>query len=92
MKYGISTLALVFILTAVPTFAFESRDSERTERRLRIELEAVPSPVQQNFDRYVDELAAAARRDALNGEQTRKQDEARNREAKALNPIVLFRW
>lgn len=92
MKYGSSTLALVFILTAAPTFAFESRTAERSESRLRIELETVPSPVQQDFDRYVDELAAAARRDALNGEQTRKQDQAKDWQPKMLNPLVLFRW
>jgi hypothetical protein len=92
MKYGISTFTLVFILTAVPTFAFESRNPERSERRLRLDLEALPSPVQQDFDRYINELAAAARRDAFYGEHARRQDEAREREAKALNPMVVFRW
>lgn len=92
MKNGFFAISLVFIFTAVPTFAFESRNPDRDERRLRIELEAIPSAVQQNFDRYVHELAAAARGDALDGEQTRKQDEARERQAKVLNPMVLFRW
>jgi hypothetical protein len=92
MKYGISILALFFVLSAVPASAFESRNPERSEPRLLLELEATPSPVQQDFDRYVDELAAAARRDAFYGAQARKQDEARKLEAKALNPIVLFRW
>ena len=93
MNYRVALLALLFVLSAVPTFAFESRSSEANERRrLRLELEARPSPVQQDFDRYVEELAAAARRDAFYGAQARKQDEARARERKVLNPIALFRW
>jgi len=91
MKYA-AILALVFILAAVPTFALESRHPEPSEPRLRLELEAMPSPVQQNFDRYVARLAAAARRDAFYGARARNQEEARERETKALNPIALFRW
>jgi hypothetical protein len=91
MNRRIALLTLLFVLGVVPTFAFEPRPSEE-RRRLRLELETTPSRVQHDFDRYVAELTAAARRDALYGDQARRLDEARNRERKVLNPIALFRW
>jgi hypothetical protein len=92
MRYRVALLALLFVLRAIPALAFESRPAEAKERRLRLELEVTPSPLQRNFDRYIEELAAGARQDAFYGEQARKQEEARARERKVLNPIALFRW
>jgi hypothetical protein len=92
MKYGFFVIALVFILKAIPGSAFELNDFERNERRLRIELEPAPSPAQQDFDKYVHELAAAAQKDATPEARARKDDAAKARQAKVVNPIVLFRW
>jgi hypothetical protein len=92
MKYGIFAFALVFILTAVPVSAYELRDPGRDEPRLHIELESVPSRVQQDFDRYVKELAAAARQDATPEGRARLEDAARERRLAVLNPIALLRW
>jgi hypothetical protein len=90
MKYGSLVFALAFILKALPAFPFEMKDPERNEPRLKIELEAVPSPVQQDFDKYVQELAAAARRDVDSPPE--KKDTIKELQAKAVNPMVLFRW
>jgi hypothetical protein len=90
MKCGLRVIALVVIFQALPAFAFELKDPEREQRRLKIELEAAPSQVQQNFDGYVQELAAAARRDVESPPQ--KKDRIKELRAKAMNPIVLFRW
>jgi len=92
MKYGFFIFALVFILKATPVSAFEARTPERDERGLRIELEPVPSQVQQDFDRYVQDLTAAAQKDATPEERARKDDVAKERQAKVVNPMVLFRW
>jgi hypothetical protein len=46
--------------------------------------------VQRDFDRYVQELAAAARRDM--DAPPEKKDRIKELQAKAVNPIVLFRW
>jgi hypothetical protein len=92
MKYGFFIFALVFILKGTPVSAFEARTPEPDERRLRIELSPVPSQVQQNFDRYVDDLAVAAQKDATPEERARKDDAAKERQAKVVNPMVLFRW
>ena len=92
MKYGFFIFALVFILRTIPVSAFELRNTEPDERRLRIELEPVPSPAQQDFDKYVQELAAAAQKDATPEERARKDDVAKARQLKVVNPIVLFRW
>jgi hypothetical protein len=59
---------------------------------LRIELETIPAPAQQNFDDYVQDLAAAAQRDERQEEQARKDQLAKAQKLKVLNPIVLFRW
>ncbi len=92
MKYGFFTFALIFTLKAIPVSAFELKNPERDEGRLRIELEPAPSEVQQNFDRYVQDLAAAAQKDATPEERARKDDAAQERQAKVVNPMVLFRW
>jgi hypothetical protein len=90
MKYGFRVFALIVTLQALPAFAFELKNPEREERRLRIELEAAPSQEQRDFDGYVHELAAAARRDV--DAPPEKKDRIKELQAKALNPIVLFRW
>lgn len=90
MKYGFGIFALAVIFQALPVFAFELKNPEREERRLKLELEAAPSQVQQDFDRYVQELAAAARRDVDSPPE--KKDTIKELEAKAVNPVVLFRW
>jgi len=90
MKYGFYAFVLVIILHALPAFAFELKNPEREDRRLKIELESAPSQVQRDFDKYVQELAAEARRDVDSPPQ--KQDRMKELQANALNPIVLFRW
>ena len=92
MKYGFFVFILVFVLSAIPTSAFELKDNQREERNLRIELEAIPSPVQQDFDKYIQDLAASAQRDTRAEEQARKDQAAKDYQKKVLNPIVLFRW
>ena len=95
MKYGFFVVILVFVLSAIPTSALELKDKEREkhdERNLRIELEAIPAPAQQDFDKYIQDLAASAQRDARVEEQARKDQAAKDYERKLLNPMVLFRW
>jgi hypothetical protein len=92
MNYRYWALALALVLYANPSFAFESRNPERDDRRLKIELEMTPTPPQQDFEQYIQALAATARRDANPEERLRKLDADKERQAKALNPIVLFRW
>jgi hypothetical protein len=89
MKYGYLVVALAFVLKAAPLSAFELKNPER-EPRLKIELEAAPSQVQQDFDKYVQELAIAARRD-VDSPQERK-DAIKELQTKAVNPIIVFRW
>ncbi len=67
MKYGIFVFILVFVFGAVSTSAFDLKNNERDERDLRIEIETIPSPVQHDFDKYIQDLAAAAQRDAQPG-------------------------
>ncbi len=90
MKYGFHVLALVAIFPSLSAFAFELKNPEREESRLKIELDAAPSQVQRDFDRYVQELAAEARRDM--DAPPEKKDRIKELQAKALNPMVLFRW
>jgi len=92
MKYGFFIVILVFVLNAIPTFAFESKNDQREERNLRIELDVIPSPVQQHFDKYIQDLAASAQRDARAEEQVQKEQATKNEQLKVVNPIVLFRW
>jgi hypothetical protein len=87
MKYSPFVFALAIMAQALPATAFELKNSERQER-LKIELEPAPSQVQENFDKYVQELAAAARRDAISPPE--KPDRIKELQAKALNPIL--RW
>ena len=79
---------LTFIAGTVPATAFELRNPEQ-HGRLKIEIEPA-SPVQENFDKYVQELAAAARKDRES--QPQKKDPHAELQAKAVNPLVLFRW
>ena len=92
MKYGIFIFILVFVFRAVSTSAFDLKNNQRDERDLRIEIETIPSPVQHDFDKYIQDLAAAAQRDARPEERARKEEEAKDHQIKVLNPIVLFRW
>ena len=95
MKYGIFVFILVYVFSAVSTSAFDFKNNERDEsdlRDLRIEIEVTPSPVEHDFDKYIQELAAAAQRDARPEESARKEEAAKNHPIKALNPMVLFRW
>jgi len=95
MKYGIFVFILIYIFRAVSSSAFDLKDNERDERdlrELRIEIEVIPSPVEHDFDKYIQDLAAAAQRDARQEERARKEEAAKDRQIKALNPIVLFRW
>ena len=89
MKYQYPVFALVLVLNVWPASALELKNPEREKPQLKIELEAAPS-VQQNFDKYVQELAAEARRDALSPPE--KKDTIKELQAKSLNPLVLFRW
>ena len=92
MVYRALIIALVFVLNAIPAWAFETRKPQRDEHRLRIELEAVPSPAQENMDRYVRDLAADAQKDATPEERARKDEAAKERQVKVINPLPLFRW
>ena len=92
MKYGFFVIILVFVLNAIPTSAFEVKNDQREEGKLRIELEAIPSPVQQDFDKYIQDLAASAQKDARAEEQAQKEQATKNQQLKVVNPIVLFRW
>lgn len=92
MKYGYFVFALVFVLKAAPVAGFELKSPEPEERKLQIELSPVPSRVQQDFDRYVQDLAEAARKDATPEERARKDDDAREHQPKVLNPVALLRW
>ena len=92
MKYGLFAIILLLLLNAIPTSAFEVKNNEREERDLRIELEAIPAPVQQDFDKYIQDLAASAQRDTRAEEQARKEQAAKDYQRKVLNPMVLFSW
>jgi hypothetical protein len=84
--------ALALVLYATPSFAFESRNPERDDRRLKIGLEMVPTPLQQDFEQYVQALAAASQREAKEADARREESIAKNNQVKTLNPLVLFRW
>jgi len=92
MRSGYFAIALVVVLAAFPTLAFETKDLERVDRGLRIELEVVPTPQQKNFEQYVQELVASVQRDAREGNPKREEDLAKDKQPKTLNPLVLFRW
>jgi hypothetical protein len=92
MRYGYFAVALVLILSSSPTLAFETKDLERDDRGLRIELEVVPTPEQKDFEQYIQELVASAQRDAREANSKREEDAAKDKQPKTLNPLVLFRW
>lgn len=92
MRYGYFAIALVLILNSSPTVAFETKDLERHDRGLRIELEVVPMPEQKDFEQYIQELVASAQRDAREANSKREEDAAKDKQPKTLNPLVLFRW
>ena len=90
MNHGFLLFALIWILVAVPVSAHESNNPERDQFRMRIELEPAPPSAQRDFDQYIQELAAAAQRDARLS--AARKDGEKEPQAKALNPMVLFRW
>jgi hypothetical protein len=92
MRYGYFAIALVLILNSSPTVAFETKDLERHDSGLRIELEVVPMPEQKDFEQYIQELVASAQRDAREANSKREEDAAKDKQPKTLNPLVLFRW
>jgi hypothetical protein len=92
MSYRYFALALVLTLGSSPAVAFETKDPERDDRGLRIELEVVPTPEQKDFEQYIHEVVASAQRDAREGNLKRKEDIAKDKQPKTLNPLVLFRW
>lgn len=92
MRYGFLMFSLVFILDSASVSAFELKNPERKDGDLRIELSPSPSQVQKDFDRYVQELAAGAQKNATPEERARKDDAARDGQPKVYNPIALLRW
>lgn len=78
------------LLPALPASAFELKNPKSEESRLKIELDPGPAQLQQDFDAYVRDLATAARRDVDSPPE--KKDRVKELQAKALNPVVLFRW
>jgi hypothetical protein len=92
MKYGYLVLALAIVVETTSAWAFETRDQQREDRRLRVELDVVPAPPQQDFEQYVQELAASAQREAKEANSKREVDAAKDKQLKPLNPVVLFRW
>ena len=92
MKCGYLVFALAVILEATSAQAFEMKDPQREDRRPRVELEVVPTPPQQDFEQYVQELAASAQREAKESNSKRQADALKEKQLKTLNPMVLFRW
>jgi hypothetical protein len=92
IKYGYLVLALALILETTSARALEMKDPQREDRRLRIELETVPTPPQQDFEQYVQDLAASAQREAKESNSKREEDAAKAKQPKSFNPLVLFRW
>jgi len=92
MKYDYLIFALVVILETPSAQAFEMKDQQREDRRLRVELDVVPTPPQQDFEQYVQELAASAQRETKEANSKREPDAVKDKQLKTLNPIVLFRW
>ena len=92
MKHGYFVIALALVLGASPTLALELKTPESDNRGLRIELEVVPTPLQKNFEEYVQELVASAQQDAKEANSKREEDIAKEKQPKTLNPLVLFRW
>jgi type II secretory pathway predicted ATPase ExeA len=92
MKHGYFAIALALVLSASPTLALELKTPESDNRGLRIELEVVPTPLQKNFEEYIQELVASAQQDAKEANSKREEDITKEKQPKTLNPLVLFRW
>ena len=90
MSHKFAVSVLILILNAVPASALELTIPEHDQRRLRIELEAAPPTMRSDFDKYVEELAAAAQRETAS--PAARNDAKKEQQAKSLNPVVLFRW
>ncbi len=89
MKLSCALLTLSMALVPLaPANGFETKRPE-PERRLRIEI-APAAPDRDDFDRYVRELAAAARRDPEGGREA--SDKPKDPQAKTINPLTLLRW
>src|SRR5215475_12080585 len=92
VRYISLVFALPVLFAMTPVQALEIKDQQREEGRLRVELDVVPMPPQQDFEQYVQELAASAQREAQEAISKRDADAAKEKRFKTLNPIVLFRW
>jgi hypothetical protein len=92
MQYGYILFVLAVVLETPSAQAFEMKDQQREDRRLRVELDVVPTQPQQDFEQYVQELAASAQREAKEPNSKREPDAAKEKQLKTLNPMVLFRW
>jgi len=92
VRYISLVFALPVLFAMTPVQALEIKDQQREEGRLRVELDVVPMPPQQDFEQYVQELAASAQREAKEAISKRDADAAKEKRFKTLNPIVLFRW
>jgi hypothetical protein len=92
MRYGFLIFSLVFILDCASVSAFEVKKPERKDGDLRIELSPSRSQVQKDFDRYAQELAAAAQKEATPEERARKDGATKDGQPKVYNPIALLRW
>jgi hypothetical protein len=92
IKYGYLVFTMALILQTTSARAFEMKDPQREDRHLRVELETVPTPPQQDFEQYVQELAASAQREAKESNSKREEDAAKDKQPKSFNPLVLFRW
>jgi hypothetical protein len=92
MRYGYFAIALILTLDFSQALAFETKDLERDDRDLRIELEVVPTPEQKDFEQYIQELVASAQRDGREANLKREEDIVKGKQPKTLNPLVLFRW
>lgn len=86
-----SLYLLIMVAVLSGPLAANAFEIKQTDPRPRLTLELEPAPPsQRDFDKYVEELAAAARRDAQS--PRREKDKIAELQAKAVNPLVLFRW
>lgn|SRR5262245_50658394 len=90
--YGPVIFALAIFVEAISVQAFEVKEQRPEHRRLSVELDVVPMPPQQDFEQYVQELAASAQREVKDPNSKRDTDVAKDKPFKTLNPMVLFRW
>ena len=92
IRHSSLLFALAVLLETTSVQAFEIKEQRREDRRLRVELDVVPTPPQQDFEQYVQELAASAQREAKDPDVKRDADATKEKPLKTLNPMVLFRW